>query len=103
MNFGKVTGKVVSTQKDPGLVGHRLLVVQFLDLRSLKTRADYVVAVDTVGADEGDCVLVVAGSSARFATGLRDQPVDSSIVAIVDTLLIEGDVRYSKRREAALS
>jgi len=103
MNLGKITGKVVSTQKDPGLEGHRLLVVQYLDLKNLKPRADYVVAVDTVGADEGDCVLVVAGSSARFAADLKDQPVDCSIVAIVDTLLIEGDVRYSKRAPVAIS
>jgi microcompartment protein CcmK/EutM len=101
MNLSRVTGKVVSTRKDPELEGCRLLVVQQLDLESMEPMATHLVAVDNVGANEGDTVLVVTGSSARMAEGLKDKPVDTSIIAIVDAVHIEGRERYSKHATAA--
>ena len=52
-------------------------------------------------ADEGDTVLIVTGSSARMASGLKDKPVDSAIIAIVDSVHIEGRERFSSRAPAA--
>lgn len=101
MNLSRVTGKVVSTRKDPGLEGCRLLIVQLLDLERMEPTSAHLVAVDNVGADEGDTVLVVTGSSARMADGLRDKPVDTTIIAIVDAVHIEGRERYSSRAPAA--
>lgn len=101
MNLSRVTGKVVSTRKDPDLDGCRLLLVQQLDLESMEPTTTHLVAVDNVGADEGDTVLVVTGSSARMAEGLRDKPVDTSIVAIVDSVYIEGKERFSAHSAAA--
>jgi ethanolamine utilization protein EutN len=49
-----------------------------------KFEKGYVVAVDTVDAGTGENVLVVAGSSARMASGCKDIPVDAAIVGIVD-------------------
>ena len=46
----------------------------------------YVVAVDTVGAGFHERVLVVAGSSARLAQGLKDTPVDAAIVGVIDSV-----------------
>ena len=51
-----------------------------------KTDGNYLVAVDTVDAGYGETVLVVSGSSARMASGLKDCPVDAAIVGIVDTI-----------------
>ena len=45
-----------------------------------------MVAVDTVDAGLRDKVLVVTGSSARMAAGLKDTPVDAAIVGVVDTV-----------------
>src|SRR5918995_1527879 len=45
-----------------------------------------MVAVDTVDAGFSDKVLVVTGSSARMAAGLKDTPVDAAIVGVVDTV-----------------
>jgi microcompartment protein CcmK/EutM len=42
------------------------------------------VAVDTVDAGVGETVLIVSGSSARMASGMKDCPVDAAIVGIVD-------------------
>jgi ethanolamine utilization protein EutN len=101
MNLSRVTGKVVSTRKDPELEGCRLLVVQQLDLETMEPTTAHLVAVDNVGANEGDTVLIVTGSSARMAEGLKDKPVDTTIIAIVDAVHIEGRERISKQESAA--
>jgi microcompartment protein CcmK/EutM len=101
MILGIVTGQVVSTQKDEGLTGCKLLVVQHAHPPEMTPRENYVVALDTVGAGVGECAIVVTGSSARFAEGLRDRPVDSAIVGIVDTIEIGGRVVYSKTEAMA--
>jgi microcompartment protein CcmK/EutM len=51
-----------------------------------KLEAAYVVAVDTVDAGVGETVLIVSGSSARMASGMKDCPVDAAIVGIIDTV-----------------
>jgi len=48
--------------------------------------SSYLVAVDTVGAGFREKVLVVSGSSARLADGLKDRPVDAAIIGIIDTV-----------------
>ncbi|HPU69425.1 MULTISPECIES: EutN/CcmL family microcompartment protein [Acetomicrobium] len=91
MKLGKVIGQVVSTRKDERLVGHKLLLVQFLepgkDGRLVSARGDgrVEVSVDLVGAGVGETVLLCSGSSARNATGVTDAPIDFAIVGIVDT------------------
>jgi ethanolamine utilization protein EutN len=45
-----------------------------------------LVSVDTVGAGEGEMVLVVQGSSARMTPETKTLPVDATIVGIVDTV-----------------
>ena len=49
-----------------------------------KLDGNYLVAVDTVDAGVGETVLVVSGSSARMASGLKDCPVDAAIVGVID-------------------
>jgi ethanolamine utilization protein EutN len=45
-----------------------------------------MVAVDTVDAGLRDRVLVVTGSSARMASGLKDTPVDAAIIGVIDSV-----------------
>lgn len=85
MNLGRVAGTVVATRKDEKLRGKKLLIVKILDAETGES-SGYQVCVDTVGAGAGELVIVVAGSSARMATGMKDHPVDCSIVGIVDTV-----------------
>jgi len=87
--IGKVSGTVVATRKDPKLYGKKLLVVIPVD-KTLKEKNDYLVAVDTVSAGFKEYVLVVQGSSARMAEGMKDCPVDSAIIGIVDSFVIDG-------------
>jgi len=85
--LAKIVGTVVATRKDPRLVSHKLLVVRPVDPRG-KGDGNYLVAVDTVDAGVGETVLVVSGSSARMAAGMKDCPVDAAIVGIIDTVEI---------------
>jgi ethanolamine utilization protein EutN len=87
MLLGKVVGTVVATRKDPRLVSNKLLVVRPIDPRG-KAEGHYLVAVDTVDAGTGETVLVVSGSSARMASGLKDCPVDAAIIGIVDEIQV---------------
>jgi microcompartment protein CcmK/EutM len=85
--LGKIVGTVVATRKDPRLVSNKLLVVRPIDPHG-KAEGHYLVAIDTVDAGVGETVLVVSGSSARMASGLKDCPVDAAIVGIIDHIEI---------------
>ena len=71
MFLAKVTGAVVSTQKVSTMVGYKLLVVEPYRVepnkrQELATTGRTFIAVDTLGAGEGDYVLITQGSSARL-------------------------------------
>ncbi len=83
MILGRVAGTVVATQKDERLEGFKLLVVQAVDPDG-RLKDSFVVAVDTMGAGNGELVLVVSGSSARMVEGCADRPIDAAIAGIVD-------------------
>lgn len=99
MTLCKVVGTVVATRKDEKLTGSKLLVVQEIDLDcNLKDR--FYIAVDSVGAGTGEVVLIATGSSARYTAVTRDKPVDAAIIAIVDIIEVEGQVKYRKGQSA---
>jgi ethanolamine utilization protein EutN len=87
MVVAKIVGTVVATRKDPRLVSNKLLVARPIDPRGHGDGA-YLVAVDTVEAGVGETVLIVSGSSARMASGMKDCPVDAAIVGIIDAVEI---------------
>ena len=98
MILGKVAGTVVATHKDEKLQGKKLLIVRTIDPESGQTTG-YQVSVDTVGAGAGETVILVGGSSARMATGLKDHPVDSAIVGIVDTVELSPEKQVTKSKK----
>jgi microcompartment protein CcmK/EutM len=83
MLLAKILGTVVATRKDPKLEASKLLLARPVDATG-KLEGGYLVAVDTVDAGVGETVLIVSGSSARMAAGMKDCPVDAAIVGIVD-------------------
>ncbi|MBA4250884.1 MAG: ethanolamine utilization protein EutN [Chlorobiaceae bacterium] len=85
MILGRVIGTVWSTKKDENLVGAKFLIVRQLDLE-LKEKEAFTVAVDSVGAGEGEIVLVATGSSARQTNISKNKPIDAVVMAIVDKL-----------------
>ncbi len=96
MFLGKVIGTVWSTKKDENLVGAKFLIVKQLDL-NMKEKENFVVAVDSVGAGEGEVVLVATGSSSRQTEFTKNKPVDAVIMAIVDKLDISLKEYISKQ------
>jgi len=86
--LGKIAGTIVSTKKDEGLVGMKLLIVQQYTVE-LKPTSNYVVAVDSVGAGSDEFVLIVSGSSARATKRTEGKPVDAVVVGIVDTVYLQ--------------
>lgn len=91
MKLGRIVGTVVSTRKDASLASLKLLVVENLTT-ALEREGGYVVAVDSVGAGEGEVVLYASGSSARLTPATKDKPVDAVIMAIVDSFDVDGKV-----------
>ncbi|MEX2216368.1 MAG: EutN/CcmL family microcompartment protein, partial [Phycisphaeraceae bacterium] len=49
-----------------------------------------IVAIDNLGAGEGQLVLIVQGSSARMAEGFNKVPVDALVIGIVDEAVVMG-------------
>lgn len=99
MFLGRITGHVVATQKDKSLSGQKLFVVEPLNVRydestkkpaSLGNTGRAIVALDVVGAGEGQLVLVVQGSSARMTERTKELPADAVIVGIVDSASYAG-------------
>lgn len=95
MFLAEVIGQVVSTKKDDSMHGKKLLIVrpQLVDEKNptkFRNGANTIIAVDTVGAGEGDLVMFCQGSSARQAEGMKPLPVDAAIIAIIDSVDILG-------------
>jgi ethanolamine utilization protein EutN len=83
MILARVVGTVVCTQKDPGLRATKLLVIQPLRTDG-KASGKPLVAVDSVGAGEGENVFYVRGREAALPFLPDEVPTDAAIVGIVD-------------------
>lgn len=96
MDICRVVGNVVSTNKTENLKGLKLMVVRKIDVLTGKDDHHTYVSIDAVGAGEGEVVMVVKGSSARQTQRTEKKPVDATIVAIIDSIEIEGAVVFKK-------
>jgi ethanolamine utilization protein EutN len=102
MYLGEVIGSVVSTKKEASMTGRKLLMVRPMlvdpeDPSKFKQGSNTIVAIDTLGAGEGELVMFAQGSSARQAEGLKNVPVDAAIVGLVDTVSILGQTTYQAK------
>jgi len=98
MNLAQVLGRVVASQKETSLEGLKLLMLGIAGPDG-KLTGGSVVAVDAMGAGEGEYVLYASGSSARQTVVTEGKPVDAVIMAIVDSWDINGEERYKKGRD----
>ena len=102
MFLARVAGHVVASQKDKILLGQKLFIVEPLNVKSddagqpatLGNTGRAIVALDSVGAGEGQLVLVVQGSSARMTEQTKNLPADAVIVGIVDSAEFGGKTFY---------
>ena len=84
MILARITGSVVSTIHHPIVDGHTLLLAERLD-PDLKPSGGYLIAMDAIGAGQGEMVLILdEGSAARQILGDDNAPIRSIVVGIVD-------------------
>lgn len=85
MYFGRVVGCVWSTEKNPGLQGLRMLVVQPLT-PDLQPTGKRLICTDSTGAGAGELIYWVRGKEASFPFLPAEAPTDTTIVGIVDSV-----------------
>jgi microcompartment protein CcmK/EutM len=95
MRIAKVVGVAVATVKDRRLEGGKCLLVAATDSTGQEQGTPFI-ALDMVGAGEGELVMIAEGSSARVAAGDANRPVDAVIVGILDSLRHNGQMTYTK-------
>jgi microcompartment protein CcmK/EutM len=83
VQLARVLGEIVSTMKDPNLMGIKMLVLQPL-AASGEAAGRTLVALDSVGAGVGENVFFVRGREAAFPFYPAEPPADATIVGIVD-------------------
>ena len=95
MRIARVIGSAVSTIKPDSTRGSKLLILRAATPGN-ELYGDPFVAVDIVGAGAGEVVLVAEGSAARRAVENDDAPVDAAIMAILNSLEVDGDITFRK-------
>jgi ethanolamine utilization protein EutN len=98
MFLARVQGHVVASQKDPAITGSKLLIVEPLRVNyeasgdeRFEATGRAIVALDRIGAGQGQLVLIVQGSSARMTEGCSKMPVDAVVVGLVDSAVVLGE------------
>jgi ethanolamine utilization protein EutN len=84
MQLGRVIGTVVATMKNESLEGRKLLIIQSLNA-DLEPQGTPLVALDSVGAGQGELIFWCRGKEASFPFRREDTPTDCTIIAIVDS------------------
>ena len=79
---GIIRGHIVSTKKQPALVGSKFMEVELV--KNGELTGEFIIAVDSVGAGINEEVLITTGSSARLALQNTSAPCDAVIVGIID-------------------
>lgn len=98
MQLARVVGQLVSTIKEPGLDTFKILVLENVAPAEPERSSDSAsyLAVDLVGAGEGEIVVVASGSAARVHSATSHTATDSAVVAIVDSVIVGGQVTFKK-------
>ena len=96
MQICRVKGHIVSTTKTEKMEGMKLLLVKPIDLDTFEEKGSLVVAIDTVDAGEGEIVMTVGGSSSRQTAVTENRPCDQSIIAVIDSIDLEGKRIFEK-------
>jgi len=95
MILAKVVGTVISSTKSDEITGARYLLVEKSNQFG-ETNDDYVVALDLVGANNNELVMVSESSPARDTLETVNKAVDAIIVGIVDIIDENDKVVYRK-------
>lgn len=95
MILAKVVGTVVSSIINDGMAGSRYLLVEKTDQYG-KKQGDFLVALDIIGANYDELIMVTEGSPSRETSLTTNKPVDALVVGIVDMIDENNSVVYRK-------
>ncbi len=97
MKIAKVVGNVVSTIKDDKYYGHKLMIIEFIDL-SGKPLGPRQIAFDCADAGTGDIVLVnVDGGAAKMFFNDEHLIADWTICGVIDHYAVDGVVHTCRK------
>ena len=92
MRIARVVGNVVSTIKDYKFHGHKLMIVEFVDLNGNPIESRQI-AFDAANAGVGDLVLVnVDGGAAKMLLGDKEIIADNTVCGVIDHWTFDGKV-----------
>lgn len=92
MRLAKIVGNVVSTVKDDGYYGYKLMLVEYFDPVTGKAEGPRMIAFDGIGAGVGDIVLVnTDGGGGNMVLDDDYAIVDLVICGIVDLYTAYGN------------
>ena len=92
MFLGRIVGSVWATVKDPQMEGLRMLVVQPVTT-ALEDAGKCLICTDWTGAGAGEIVYWVRSKEASFPFLPQEPPTDATVVGIVDSIHLRGEVR----------
>ena len=90
MFIGKVVGSLWATRKIENTSGIKFLIIQPYNLNKAPN-TDTIVAADTLGAGEGELVMVAYGRAARMAVGNDDMSIEAAVIGIIDEYMVDKD------------
>ncbi|MGN0354752.1 MAG: EutN/CcmL family microcompartment protein [Muricoprocola sp.] len=92
MRMARVVGNVVSTVKDEGYNGKKLMLVEYFDPVSQNPEESRMIAIDCADAGIGDIVLVSCnGRAGNILLEDNHVIVDLVICGIVDSYTVYGE------------
>jgi len=96
LKIARVVGNVVSTVKDEKFHGHKLMIIEFIDLHGTPIGARQI-AFDCADSGPGDVVIVnVDGGAAKMFFDDNDLIADWTICGVIDHCSMDGEVRLVK-------
>lgn len=91
MFIGKVVGSLWATRKVENTSGVKFLIIQPYNLNKAPN-SDTIVAADTLGAGEGELVMVAYGRAARVAVGNENMSIEAAVIGIIDEYTVDKDM-----------
>lgn len=98
MYLGKVIGQLILSKAEPSLEGQPLLIVETLD-EDLKPYGEPIIAVDVMGAGNGEIVLMVKGKESVGSLPEPHPPTDYGINAIIDEVYVVKEIKKKAKRK----
>jgi ethanolamine utilization protein EutN len=81
--LARVTGRISAPVRAAGLDPCRLVLLETVDRHGRGQGRRYV-AVDGLGAREGQLVVTTSAAAARMLDGLSGKPIDLAVAAVLD-------------------